>query len=144
MGSRWRVHASCASKSGEGVLIVGPPGSGKSDLVVRLLARGFSLVADDQVDVVDGRASPPPALAGLLEVRGLGILKVVPVFPVLLCLVVELGPPTDRLPAPEFDPRLSLPRIRIDPTSPSAPERVSLALECAAGRITQHAGVFAG
>jgi HPr kinase/phosphorylase len=144
MQGRWRVHGSCAQRSGEGVLIVGPSGSGKSDLLVRLLARGFTLVADDQVDVLDGEASPPASLIGLLEVRGLGILRLPAIYPVPLRLVVELGEAAERLPAPRRDARLALPCIRLDPAPASAADRVVLALDCAMGRIAQHAGAFAG
>ncbi len=70
-----QIHGSCACRAGDGVLLIGSPGAGKSDLVLRLLARGFDLVADDRVDIVDGMARPVPALAGLLEVRGLGIVR---------------------------------------------------------------------
>src|SRR6516162_9304950 len=70
-----QIHASCAARDGAGVLLLGPPGSGKSDLALRLLDCGFMLVADDRVEVEGGVARPPPALAGLLEVRGLGILR---------------------------------------------------------------------
>ncbi len=143
MQGRRRVHGSCASRGGEAVLIVGPPGSGKSDLVVRLLARGFSLVADDQVDVLDGFASPPDALAGLLEVRGLGIVRLQADYPVRLRLVVALGEPSERLPHPARDPRFGLPLLHLDATGASAPERVALALDCALGRVTQVAGAFA-
>src|ERR1700712_5384495 len=75
MHSQRRMHGSCVSKDGEAVLVVGPSGSGKSDLVLRLLSHGFELVADDQVVVADGIVSGPPELAGLLEVRGLGIVR---------------------------------------------------------------------
>lgn len=122
---------------------MGPPGSGKSDLVVRLLARGFALVADDQVDVEDGLASPPDALAGLLEVRGLGILRLEAAYPAPLRLVVELGPRPERLPHPARDPRFGLPLLHLDPTAASAPDRVVLALDCALGRLSQVAGAFA-
>jgi HPr kinase/phosphorylase len=137
------VYGSCASKDGEAVLILGPSGSGKSELVVRLIARGFALVADDQVEVLDGMARPPAALAGLLEVRGLGILRLDAVYPVPLRLIVELGPPAERLPYPVRDSRFDLPLLHLDPASASAPERVALALECAVGRVTQVAGAFA-
>jgi HPr kinase/phosphorylase len=124
-------------------LITGPSGSGKSDLVVRLLARGFALVADDQVDVEDGLVRPPAALAGLLEVRGLGILRLDASYPARLRLVVELGTVADRLPVPALDGTFGLPLLRLDPFSASAPERVALALDCATGRVTQVAGAFA-
>jgi len=125
------------------VLILGAPGSGKSDLVVRLLARGFSLVADDQVDVADGMASPPESLAGLLEVRGLGILRLPATYPARLRLVAMLDGRPDRLPAPEADAVFGLPLVHLDPAAPSAPERVALALDCATGRVAQVAGAFA-
>lgn len=111
--------------------------------MVRLLARGFSLVADDQVDVLDGFASPPDALAGLLEVRGLGILRLQADYPARLRLVVSLGEQSERLPHPARDPRFSLPLLQLDPTAASAPERVALALDCALGCVTQVAGAFA-
>ena len=51
------IHATCVAIEGRGVLIVGPSGSGKSDLALRLIDRGAALVADDYTDLnVDGRA----------------------------------------------------------------------------------------
>jgi HPr kinase/phosphorylase len=137
-----QIHGSCACRSGEGVLLIGPPGAGKSDLVLRLLARGFDLVADDRVDIADGMARPVPALAGLLEVRGLGIVRLTYVAAARLALVVELGQAA-RLPAPARHDGLGLPMARLDARAASAPERVSLALDCALGRIAQVAGAFA-
>ena len=56
-------HGSCASRTGDGVLLIGPPGVRQiRSVVLRLLARGFELVADDQVDIEDGIARPPPRL----------------------------------------------------------------------------------
>ena len=92
-----QIHGSCASRDGDGVLLIGPPGAGKSDLLLRLLARGFALVADDRVEI--GMAWPGrPALAGLLEVRGLGIVRLPHVAAARLALVVELGARAARLP----------------------------------------------
>jgi len=146
-----QIHGSCASKGGAGVLLVGPPGSGKSDLVLRLRTHGFELVADDRVDVADGIARPPPPLAGLLEVRGLGIFRLPHLAETRLALVVDLtalSPPglplaARRLPVPERHAALDLPLVRIDAAAASAPERVALALEGALGRVSQVAGAFA-
>jgi HPr kinase/phosphorylase len=138
-----QIHGSCASRSGDGVLLIGPPGSGKSDLVLRLLARGFDLVADDRVEVTNGMAKPAPGLAGLLEVRGLGIVRLPHVTAARLALVVELGGEVTRLPTPVRHKQLDLPMTRLDPWQHSAPERVALALDCALGRIDQVAGAFA-
>jgi len=111
--------------------------------VLRLLARGFELVADDQVDIDDGIASSPSALAGLLEVRGLGIVRLPYRARARLALIVELARPSERMPMPQRHPDLGLPIIGVDATAASAPERVALALECATGRISQVAGAFA-
>jgi len=137
------MHGSCGSRSGYGVLLIGPPGAGKSDLLLRLLARGFELVADDQVTIEDGVARPVPALAGMLEVRGLGIVQLPHVQSARLALVIEVGDATARMPGPMRHRTLGLPTIQLDPWLVSAPERVALALDCALGRVTQVAGAFA-
>jgi HPr kinase/phosphorylase len=143
MQARRQVHASCVSRNGDGVLLLGPSGSGKSDLALRLLGRGFTLVADDRVDIEDGIAAPPTSLAGLLEVRGLGIVRLPFAATARLALVVELGSADGRLPLPGRHTGLDLPLIRLDPAAASAPERIVLALDCALGRIAQVAGAFA-
>jgi HPr kinase/phosphorylase len=137
-----QVHGSCAARDGAGVLLLGPPGSGKSDLVLRLLARGFDLVADDRVTITDGIASPPAALAGLLEVRGLGIMTLPHRRKAELALVVALGAVPPRLPLPERHAELDLPQIGIDAAAASAPERVAMALDCALGHVKQRVGAF--
>jgi HPr kinase/phosphorylase len=137
------MHGSCASRTGDGVLLIGAPGTGKSDLLLRLLARGFDLVADDAVDISDGIARPVAALAGLLEVAGLGIVRLPYVKSARLALAVELGPQAERLPVPRRHPALDLPLITLDPQAASAPDCVALALDCALGRVTQVAGAFA-
>ena len=143
MHSQRRLHGSCVSRDGDAVLLLGPPGSGKSDLVLRLLSRGFDLVADDQVDVADSIASCPAELAGLLEVRGLGIVRLPYCSRSRLALIVELDGRADRMPLPYQHPQLHLPVVWIDASAASAPERVALALDCALGRVSQVAGAFA-
>jgi HPr kinase/phosphorylase len=136
------MHASAAARDGAGVLLLGPPGSGKSDLLLRLLDIGFVLVADDQV-CLDGRvASAPASMAGLVEVRGLGIVRFAHVTATLR-LAVRLGP-GPRLPEPERLRDLDLPVINIDPRAASAPLRVALALDCVVGHRTLVTGAFTG
>jgi len=74
------AHATCIAFDGRGVLLRGSPGSGKSDLALRAIADGARLVADDQV-ILSRRgskvvASSPPTLYGMIEIRGLGIMRV--------------------------------------------------------------------
>ncbi len=137
-----QIHASCAARDGHGVLLLGPPGSGKSDLVLRLLDHGFQLVADDRVDVADGIASAPAALAGLLEVRGLGLLRLPHAPEARIALAVELARGA-RLPSPATHPSLDVPLVHVDPAASSAPQRVALALDCALGRSKLLVGAFA-
>lgn len=143
MGAGVRVHGSCVARDGAGVLILGPSGAGKSDLALRLLSRGFVLVADDQVDIVDGFAQAPDALAGLLEVRGLGIVRLPYLSGIILKLVVALTDQSERLPSPERHAALDLPLVRLNASGASAPDRVALALDCVLGRVPQLAGAFA-
>ena len=143
MGADVRIHGSCVARDDAGVLILGPSGAGKSDLALRLLSRGFSLVADDQVDISDGFAQAPEALAGLLEVRGVGIVRLPYLSGVKLNVIIALTDQPERLPRPERHADLNLPVVRLNAASASAPDRVVLALDCALGLVGQHAGAFA-
>ncbi len=136
-----RIHASCAARADQGLLILGPPGSGKSDLVLRLLDRGYELVADDQVELDGTMASAPAALAGLLEIRGLGILRRAFRAEVRLVLAVRLGR-ADRLPMPLRYENLDLPMISVDPLAASAPIVIGLALDGVAGQASFLTGAF--
>jgi HPr kinase/phosphorylase len=138
-----QIHASCVSRDGAGVLLLGPSGCGKSDLVLQLLECGFVLVADDRVDVQDRVARAPTALAGLLEVRGLGILHVAHAEQTCLALAVTLEPPAERLPEPLPHPVFGVPLVYVDPRAASATARIRRALDCALGQTAQHTGAFA-
>ena len=138
-----QFHASCAARDGAGVLLVGGSGVGKSDLALRLLDRGFQLVADDRVDVEDGVARAPAALAGLIEVRGLGLLRLPYLAMARLRLVAQLGGDTDRLPLSSRFAPLDLPQINLDGMRASAAQRIALALDLALGIHTQPVGAFA-
>src|ERR1700710_250865 len=135
------MHASCAGREDKGILLTGPSGSGKSDLLLRLLDRGFMLVADDQVDIgADGLARAPDTLAGLLEVAGLGLMRLPFLKEIRPVLVAELGPSVPRLPAPERDTMRGLPRPRLDPRGASAAARLALAFDCLLGRASMTVG----
>ncbi|WP_227307509.1 HPr kinase/phosphorylase [Acidisoma cellulosilyticum] len=140
------MHASCAARDGLGIVLTGEPGSGKSDLLLRLLDRGFDLVADDQVAIgEDGMARPPETLAGLIEVRGLGIMRfpfVESARPVLVAQLAHRTPP--RLPEPRRDPVLDLPAIAIDPRPANAAQLLTLAFDTVTGRARQQTGAFTG
>lgn len=130
-----QLHASCCARNGRGLLITGPSGSGKSSLVLRLVRQGFALVADDQVvlEGVVGRA--PHALAGILEVRGVGLMRLAYLRRASLALVVALGEER-RLPDGGTHPGTGLPMVLLRPHCPSLPERAALALRAAAGRMS--------
>ncbi len=123
------------------VLLLGAPGCGKSDLLLRLIDRGFVLVADDQVVVEDGVATAPEALAGILEVRGLGLFRL-PFVTAPLRLVARLDRRSARLPESELHPELRLPIMALDPAAASAAARVVIGLDGAIGNIPQVAGIF--
>jgi HPr kinase/phosphorylase len=142
-----RFHGSCAARLSAGgsdaVLLLGDAGSGKSDFVLRLIDRGWRLVADDQVLVTDGQARAPAALAGILEVRGLGLFRLSYLASAPVRLVVWLGGQAERLPVPAWHDGLGVPEIRLDPSVASAPERLGLALDAVTGRAVQIVGAFA-
>lgn len=73
------LHATAVAVEGKAVLIIGPSGSGKSALALDLIALGAELVSDDRTCVMREEdtliARPPPSIAGLIEARGIGILR---------------------------------------------------------------------
>jgi HPr kinase/phosphorylase len=138
-------HGSAVARGGAGILLLGGPGSGKSDLALRLIQIGFVLVADDRVCIAGRRASAPELLRGMLEVRGLGLLRFAFEEAELALVVRLVGDVRDvpRLPLPELMPDLGLPVISIVPSAASAAWRVALALDCLQGRVTMDVGAFA-
>jgi HPr kinase/phosphorylase len=108
VGAPRDVHGACVVVGEAGILIRGASGSGKSTLALAVVeaatGRGLfaRLVADDRVmlGVVHGRlvARPHPALAGLVEERGIGIVPAPYLPAAILRLVVDLEPAPRRLP----------------------------------------------
>jgi HPr kinase/phosphorylase len=152
------VHGTCIAINGHGVLLRGPSGSGKSDLALRLImgpsimaplingGAGTSqaraeLVADDQVFLApEGghlMARPPDRIAGLIEVRGIGIVRRDFTAPKALALIVDLVAPQD-VPRMRHSPLerhtlggIAIPVSPLAPFEPSAPIKLHLLLACA-------------
>lgn len=130
------VHATTLDIAGLGVLILGPSGAGKTDLALRLIVEGALLVADDQT-LVEMRgdeiwATAPATIAGLIEVRGVGVLPAAIKRATRLALAVELTTSPERMPARRSwslpgSPN-QIPLIELSPFEASAPAKLRLAL----------------
>ncbi len=138
------MHATCVAIGAAGVLITGASGVGKSDLALRLIDAGASLVADDRVELHDDgaivRARAPAGLAGLLEVRGLGLVRLpfLAEAPVRLAVRLVAAAEIERLPDAE---RIALgigqpvPALALWAFEPAAPAKLRLALASLAGTV---------
>lgn len=130
------VHATAIAIDGRAVLLRGPSGAGKSDLALRLIDSGARLVADDQAELrragerVMVRA--PAEIAGLIEVRGIGILQVEPLVEAALAMCVDLvlSAKVERLPEIRSEDVLGLavPSIALSPFEASAAAKLRFAL----------------
>lgn len=145
-----RMHATCVAFAGKAVLLRGPPGAGKSDLALRLIAGPTpdgappaALVADDQVAITRNgvrlTVRAPETIAGMLEVRGVGIRQVRAVPEAAVALIVDLVAseaiprlPPDPLPSEDI---LGLPvsTTRLAPFEPSAPVKLRLLMGALGG-----------
>ncbi|WP_299288585.1 hypothetical protein [uncultured Tateyamaria sp.] len=97
-----RLHATSVAIQGQGVLICGASGTGKSSLALQLMALGAQLISDDRTELrVDQgtlRASAPTSIRGLIEARGIGLLNAEAV-EATIRLVIDLDQTeTNRLP----------------------------------------------
>jgi serine kinase of HPr protein (carbohydrate metabolism regulator) len=128
-------HVSCVAIGGFGVLIAGPSGSGKSDLSLRLIDRGATLVSDDYTIITrsDGAlfASAPTTIKGKIEVRGLGLIEIPNIDHIPISLFVSLEAQSERYPfedQSEIILGLKLRKMISCPFEASAPIKVELAL----------------
>ncbi|RZM23680.1 MAG: aldolase [Sphingomonas sp.] len=96
------LHATAVAIDGRAVVLEGLSGAGKSDLALRLIDRGATLISDDYTLLVRSGeallARNPGAMAGKIEVRGLGIVDMPHVADIPVGLVVRLGGETMRMP----------------------------------------------
>jgi serine kinase of HPr protein (carbohydrate metabolism regulator) len=130
------VHATAVAIEGRGLLLRGPPGAGKSDLALRLIDGGARLVADDQAELRrTGKrifVCAPAAITGLIEVRGIGIVRLDAQKEAPLVLLVDLVPlaEVERLPSRRVENVLGLaiPLIGIAAFEASAAAKLRLAL----------------
>ncbi|MBL6613280.1 MAG: HPr kinase/phosphatase C-terminal domain-containing protein [Reyranella sp.] len=137
------VHATCVAlrhgRTWRAALLRGPSGAGKSDLALRVIEAGGRLVADDQIELRrEGKkllASAPPKIAGLIEARGLGIVKLGRdqlVRRAEVVLLVDLAHPEriERLPEPASEAILGidLPLMALAPFEASSVAKLRLAL----------------
>lgn len=135
------VHATCIAFDGIGVLLRGPSGSGKSDLALRAIADGAMLVADDQVALArTGQrvvASAPLSLHGMIEIRGLGIMRVETAAEADIALVADLvdADMIERLPDRRACDLLGIeiPWLALAPFQASAVPKLRFALRALAG-----------
>jgi hypothetical protein len=133
------IHAGCVAIGGKGILILGKSGTGKSDLALRLIDDGAVLVADDRCELyLRGKAicaRAPASIAGLMELRGIGIIALPHAKSAALALAVRLNKrPRQRLPGPAFyappAPLIGkLPSIMVNAAASSAPARIRAALK---------------
>lgn len=129
------IHVSAVAIDGRAVLIGGLSGKGKSDLALRLVDRGARLISDDYTFVRrdDDRlvASAPSAIAGKIEVRGVGLVDMPAVSDVPVGLFVDLDVEPERLPE-QSEARLfagiAVPVVGLSALEPSAPIKVEIAL----------------
>lgn len=128
------VHASCVAIGGRAVLLAGRSGAGKSDLAIRLVDRGAALVSDDYTELrrIGGTllARAPAAIAGRIELRGVGIVDLEPASDVPICLHADLDQAPERLPEPATIRLggLDIPSVALAALEPSAPLKLEHAL----------------
>ena len=130
------VHATAVAIDGKATLLRGPPGAGKSDLALRLIDEGANLIADDQAEL--RRAGnhlcvrAPAAIAGLIEIRGIGILRLQALeeAPLAMCVDLLASAKIERFPERRFEEVLGIavPLIAVSAFEASAAAKLRFAL----------------
>jgi serine kinase of HPr protein (carbohydrate metabolism regulator) len=129
------ANVTCVALGERAVLIEGAPGSGKSSLALALIDRGAMLIGDDGVTLEErnGRlwALPPPNIAGLIEIRNVGLVAL-PTREAPLALAIRLDPAAprhvDAAEAVELAGH-AIPSVALDPAGPVLPLRAEFALK---------------
>ncbi len=131
------LHASAFAYRGMGCLVMGESGSGKSSLISEAMLRGAQLIADDRVVLKAERgaliASAPEGLAGVLELRGLGLVRVeeaLTAHPLHLAITLDAAA-SERLPEPKTInlAGMDLPHLHLPPTPKTPVAALLLYLE---------------
>lgn len=131
-----QIHATAVAIDKHGIMIVGPSGSGKSDLAIRLIDRGARLISDDQVlasrqeNIVILNA--PASIAGKIELHSVGIFDIPFVSDIRLVMIVHLTHDAERFPMDaqlELLCGMNISSINLDGRTSSAPIKVEMALQ---------------
>ena len=139
-----KVPGTSVEVEGLGVLFRGPTGSGKSDLALRMIDNGARLIADDYTELSAENstlmARAPETIQDLLEVRGIGILKIGRVLQAKLGVVIDLvtAEQVERRPEDESIELLGIrvPLFRLTPLEASGPAKVRLIVRWVKGSIS--------
>lgn len=128
------ANASCVAIDGRALIIEGKPGTGKSSLALALIETGAQLIGDDGVtlDAKGDRliAAPPPRIAGLIEVRGVGLVTL-PTTSAPVALAIVLTEHAPRLPEGPSEASwcgIAVPRLALYPDPATLPLRTRWAL----------------